>query len=841
MKLVHWNRDAEPVGTSFAHVLYDVRRDDHEGLLLDSITEADIIEDSDGTLTLDALVSLFSQIERRMGILRRLMDRSATSVKVVEDTDEAKGMTITAPFKKLGRANVAAIFQLTDGQTVTIFFHNPDTTPAKLAPTDELVSWKWQLNKKDVTIVVAPEKGKDLNVHEVARRIMKLAEKNSEAFKRANARKAERMKQIEEQKAEITKLEGELKTAENGLKEAEIEYEDLMAKKIETEKALKEFTAKRESEKTEVTEEPEVSEESDAPQETEDEEKSSSDDKAAFKLSELLKWGNYWEKEFVRGTYRRTYFDSDVFLEKLGFKLYTTKNGRKHWSAPDGDAVSTTKYSRLLGALERMFYDHDKRAFFNGRTEIDLNDLFSYWDIKFEDDLIGQDSTAIHKNEEEKSPVEEAVDESLLSYPMKQVFVSELIKGGSLWDKGEGDSRIYPSRANLLKLSGFRLQLSASRKNIHGAFGPDGKRLPDSVADAIWIRIKNAYWDNVKKKFSDSKLLSMLRLELVDDMTGTDKDIQAGTVGLYSDLIFPDVHVPIPEGFVPVMTPSKAAEQRKTAKNKREKPPFSYITVEKETDKSYKIGFIVPEGHFDGNEESHDATLWVPKEHCVVDGDTVVAMTEILAKEHGFPYSKKPVTVVPRDPKKWAYWPLKTPKDIIEFTEKLDSWSDPKAERSGKANKLEDVLVKNWPTFSGKDENGRWFTVSSKDGDWVFQNTDHDEKSPYPFLDLVIQYFKMAYENGSLTNGQSPASTEEKNQDGTRGEDAFSAEREMLTQIIEGTYPNIAEPETMDKLLAIIEPIQKSGDKDLNELLEKAAEAATQAAMRSTDHLANGK
>ncbi|MFZ4538415.1 hypothetical protein [Propionivibrio sp.] len=31
-----------------------------------------------------------------------------------------------------------------------------------------------QLNKKDITIVVAPERGEDLNVREMARRIMKL-------------------------------------------------------------------------------------------------------------------------------------------------------------------------------------------------------------------------------------------------------------------------------------------------------------------------------------------------------------------------------------------------------------------------------------------------------------------------------------------------------------------------------------------------------------------------------------------------------------------------------------------------------------------------------------------
>ncbi|QOJ22956.1 MAG: hypothetical protein HRU78_04260 [Gammaproteobacteria bacterium] len=37
---------------------------------------------------------------------------------------------------------------MSDGQTVSIFFHNPDTTPNKLTPADELISWKWLLNKR---------------------------------------------------------------------------------------------------------------------------------------------------------------------------------------------------------------------------------------------------------------------------------------------------------------------------------------------------------------------------------------------------------------------------------------------------------------------------------------------------------------------------------------------------------------------------------------------------------------------------------------------------------------------------------------------------------------------
>lgn len=125
---------------------------------------------------------------------------------------------------------VAIIFELSDGQTITIFFHNPDTTPQRLAPTDELISWKWLLNKKDVTIVVAPERGKDLNVREVARRILRLAAKNSAAFQRANARRAERLQEVQKLKDEITGLEKALFSAEFTIATLELELEEAKEK-----------------------------------------------------------------------------------------------------------------------------------------------------------------------------------------------------------------------------------------------------------------------------------------------------------------------------------------------------------------------------------------------------------------------------------------------------------------------------------------------------------------------------------------------------------------------------------------------------------------------------------
>lgn len=222
---VQWNSDALPYDNTLDHVLYEIRCSDAgEGLLMDAVSAQEIIEDAEGALTFDALVSPYVKLERKMELLRGVMERTGDKVKPV-------AMQITDPFKQRGVANVAAIFELSDGQTVSIYFHNPDVTPGKMAPTDEVISWKWMLNKKDITIVVAPERGADLNVREVARRIMRLAEKNSPAFQRINAKRAERMQGIQGLKDEITGLEAELAAAQHELEVAKVDAEDAQNQK----------------------------------------------------------------------------------------------------------------------------------------------------------------------------------------------------------------------------------------------------------------------------------------------------------------------------------------------------------------------------------------------------------------------------------------------------------------------------------------------------------------------------------------------------------------------------------------------------------------------------------
>jgi hypothetical protein len=214
-----WDSTAQPKRMSLDKLLYEIRRaDGGDNLLLDSVTMQDILEDVESILAFDALVTPYAKLERKMTILKTVMERAGLTIQPL-------AVQISDPFKQNNTAQVAVIFELSDGQTVSIFFHNPDIDPRKIQQSDELVSWKWLLNKKDITIVVAPERGEDLNVHDVAMRIMKLAEKNSQAFQRANVNRAAKMQAIEDIKTEIVSLEQELKDVQHELEVAKVEDE----------------------------------------------------------------------------------------------------------------------------------------------------------------------------------------------------------------------------------------------------------------------------------------------------------------------------------------------------------------------------------------------------------------------------------------------------------------------------------------------------------------------------------------------------------------------------------------------------------------------------------------
>ena len=200
LQKVYWDSNGDP-DVPMTEILYQIRKTDPTSLALEPLTLDDIYGDADEIVELDALVVPMMRLERVAGIMQNQMKRYGS---------EALNFQVSKPFKKNGTAQVAVVYELADGQTISIYFHNPDVTPSKIAPQDELISWKWMLNKKDITILVAPEKGQDLDPREVMRRVAKIAIKNRPTFERNNAARVERVARVEALKAEIVVLEKEV-------------------------------------------------------------------------------------------------------------------------------------------------------------------------------------------------------------------------------------------------------------------------------------------------------------------------------------------------------------------------------------------------------------------------------------------------------------------------------------------------------------------------------------------------------------------------------------------------------------------------------------------------------
>ena len=357
MKKVYWDENANPIGTHLANIIYELRSEDNgDDLILDAVCVDDFEENSEN-IAYDALVTEYRLLERKMNVMRRVMNRVSADLKVREDNGpDDMGVIISKPFKRNGTSNVAVLFQLTDGQTISIVLHNPDTTPNKIAPTDELISWKWMVNKKDVTIAVAPENGKDLNVNEVARRIMRLAEKNSAAFKRANERRAERIANIEKQKAEIEDLEAELARAKSDCEAAEVEYQDALEKldtkkKERTESIEKAEERKRENEKREAEEL--------AKKEAEEYKKQSDLRTAMNSLGLRTSFSKVIEENIKPGKYNGNFIwevDGLGFLDGIDLAEYDKKTKKGVYYAQNGermnDAESQVVFEKFVSGLK---------------------------------------------------------------------------------------------------------------------------------------------------------------------------------------------------------------------------------------------------------------------------------------------------------------------------------------------------------------------------------------------------------------------------------------------------------------------------------------------------------
>lgn len=207
-------------GNDYARLLVDLQKNDSHHQLTDMFDMAGFLAELNiEELGLDALMDT----NNRLDLMKERLFRAL--VKQPMDGLTVTDVVLTKPFKKAGVANVAMQFNLSDGQTFTILFHNPDADPKKLAPQDMMVSWKWLLNKRDITAAVSPKNGENVQLAPLAMRMMKVAKANSKRFAAAQSKKAQNQQELADAQKEVDDKKAKLDTINAHIAELQGELE----------------------------------------------------------------------------------------------------------------------------------------------------------------------------------------------------------------------------------------------------------------------------------------------------------------------------------------------------------------------------------------------------------------------------------------------------------------------------------------------------------------------------------------------------------------------------------------------------------------------------------------
>lgn len=204
----------------YSRLLVDIQKNDSHHELTAQFDMAGFLANLDVTeLGLDALMDTNNRLDlMKERLFRALAKQSVDGLSVTD-------AVLTKPFKKAGMANVAMQFNLSDGQTFTILFHNPDADPKKLSPQDTMVSWKWMLNKRDITAAVSPKNGENVQLAPLATRMMKVAKANSKRFAAAQSKKLQNQQALTDAQKEVDDKKAKLDTINAHIAELQTELE----------------------------------------------------------------------------------------------------------------------------------------------------------------------------------------------------------------------------------------------------------------------------------------------------------------------------------------------------------------------------------------------------------------------------------------------------------------------------------------------------------------------------------------------------------------------------------------------------------------------------------------
>lgn len=182
---VIWSDDGEKLvshGGYLSQLMLDMASSDVNGDLVANVTPKDVLTSLMGDSVQDGM---FDAMVLEYRHLSRTVSRVADALKQAGNEEFfVKNVTEIQPFRSMGVVSVGASFEMSDGQVITVLFNNPDVTPAKITKTDVITSWKWLLNRRDVTAVLQPRAVDAKKYPLIARRMFTLLAKNHERYKR---------------------------------------------------------------------------------------------------------------------------------------------------------------------------------------------------------------------------------------------------------------------------------------------------------------------------------------------------------------------------------------------------------------------------------------------------------------------------------------------------------------------------------------------------------------------------------------------------------------------------------------------------------------------------------
>lgn len=139
--------------------------------------------DVDNQFILEAVVvDKFSRTETRMKALSRALGKYLSQETADGETISAMPPVIGKPKKAGTFAYVTVQIPFSDGQSISIVFHSPEGDKKKIGPDDQIIAFRWLLNKRDITHVVAPENGADVSLETIGKRMAQLIYKNHAHF-----------------------------------------------------------------------------------------------------------------------------------------------------------------------------------------------------------------------------------------------------------------------------------------------------------------------------------------------------------------------------------------------------------------------------------------------------------------------------------------------------------------------------------------------------------------------------------------------------------------------------------------------------------------------------------